>query len=66
MGPAGGDIFMTTRSDIGTDWDDYSATVASRKNSPEWAVLRDAKEQHFDRFFRVEVGERVLDAGCGH
>jgi SAM-dependent methyltransferase len=53
----------TTR---GTDWDEYSATIARRKNSDEWAVLRTAREQHYDRFFSVNPGERVLDAGCGH
>jgi 2-polyprenyl-3-methyl-5-hydroxy-6-metoxy-1,4-benzoquinol methylase len=50
----------------GTDWDGYSATVASRKQSPEWAVLRTAREQHYDRFFTVSDAETVLDAGCGH
>lgn len=57
---------MRDGTEKGTDWDGYSATIASRKASPEWAVLRNARAQHFDRFFKVSGSERVLDAGCGH
>lgn len=57
---------MSGIDDRGTDWDAYSATISERKNSPEWAVLRVGREEHFDRFFRVNPNETVLDAGCGH
>ena len=52
--------------DRNTDWDGYSARIASRKQAPEWKVLRDVREQHYDDFFSVRQGETVLDAGCGH
>lgn len=57
---------MTLGSERGTDWDEYSNAIAQRKNSPEWAVLRNAREQHYDQFFSVTANEMVLDAGCGH
>lgn len=49
-----------------TDWDAYSASVAARKESPEWAVLRRARSEHYARFFSIQPEDKVLDAGCGH
>lgn len=47
------------------DWDSYARTIAERKNSPEWAVLREARKSHWDEFFTIGENDRVLDAGCG-
>ncbi len=48
------------------DWDDYAQRTAARKKAPDWAVLREARASHYRDFFRIQPGERVLDAGCGH
>lgn len=48
------------------NWDSYSKAIAVRKDSPHWAVLREARESHWREFFRVGPGDKVLDAGCGN
>jgi 2-polyprenyl-3-methyl-5-hydroxy-6-metoxy-1,4-benzoquinol methylase len=48
------------------DWDSYSDLVDARKEAPEWEVLRQARLTHWQELFRIEPGQRILDAGCGH
>lgn len=48
------------------DWNSYANTIAERKNSPDWAVLREARKSHWDTFFEIRENDHVLDAGCGH
>ena len=48
------------------DWDSYAQLISDRKNSPEWDVLRKARESHWQEFFSVPENDRILDAGCGH
>jgi SAM-dependent methyltransferase len=48
------------------DWDSYSDLIDSRKESKEWAVLRAARESHWDEFFALGPTHDVLDAGCGN
>ncbi|MHC5111192.1 MAG: class I SAM-dependent methyltransferase [Planctomycetota bacterium] len=48
------------------DWDGYSLEIAKRKESDEWAVLREARESHYEELFTIKPGDKVLDAGCGH
>lgn len=47
------------------DYTDYAYQVDQRKEAPEWEVLRRARKSHWDEFFSVRPGDRVLDAGCG-
>jgi len=48
------------------DWDEYAIRIFDRKDSPEWAVLREARTSHWEEFFSVSRDEKILDAGCGH
>ena len=48
------------------NWEDYAKAIDERKEAPEWEVLRKARESHWDAFFDIGPGNRVLDAGCGH
>ncbi len=48
------------------DWDSYAQLINDRKDSPEWGVLRKARESHWQEFFSVAENDRILDAGCGH
>lgn len=60
---------MVTRnssSDFDKDWDWYSTLIDERKESPEWAVIREARESHWREFVRLPAEGRVLDAGCGN
>jgi len=47
------------------DWDTYAAEIDQRKDSPEWEVLRKARETHWSEFFSVQKSDKILDAGCG-
>jgi|GEM_PF-1678048 len=48
------------------DWDWYAQLIDDRKESPEWAIIRRVRETHWEEFFKVQKGEKVLDAGCGN
>ncbi|MFH1004443.1 MAG: class I SAM-dependent methyltransferase [Bacteroidota bacterium] len=48
------------------DWDSYAQLIFDRKDSPEWEVLRKARETHFNDFFQINKDDNILDAGCGH
>ncbi len=48
------------------DWTSYAGKISKRKDSPEWAVLREARQTHWDEFFDIRPGQKILDAGCGH
>lgn len=48
------------------DWDSYAQLINDKKESPEWAVLRKARESHWREFFSVNKNDKILDAGCGH
>jgi SAM-dependent methyltransferase len=48
------------------NWDDYAKVIYDRKLSPEWKILREVRESHWEEFFNVTEGEKILDAGCGH
>jgi ubiquinone/menaquinone biosynthesis C-methylase UbiE len=52
-------------SSFDKNWDDYAKLIYERKISDEWAVLRKARESHWDEFFNVKEGDKLLDAGCG-
>lgn len=53
-------------SDFDKDWDWYSSLIDERKDSPEWAVVREGRESHWRELVRLPAGGRVLDAGCGN
>ncbi len=53
-------------SEFDKDWDWYSALIDDRKESPEWAVIREARESHWREFVQLPSDGRVLDAGCGN
>jgi SAM-dependent methyltransferase len=48
------------------DWDSYSDLIDSRKESPEWAIIRKVRLTHWQELFSIAPGQRVLDAGCGN
>ena len=48
------------------NWDAYGKSIDDRKDAPEWAILRQARETHWREFFTGIAGKKVLDAGCGH
>lgn len=54
------------RDPFAKDWDAYSDLIDERKESPEWAVVRAARESHWDEFFGIGPEHDVLDAGCGN
>ena len=53
-------------SDFDKDWDSYSALIDGRKDSPEWAVIREGRDSHWRELVRLPVDCEVLDAGCGN
>lgn len=57
---------MSSHNTFDKDWDHYAELIYSRKDSPEWEVLRKARETHWHEFFSVKKDEKILDAGCGH
>ena len=52
-------------SSFDKNWDDYAKLIYERKDSAEWEVLIIARESHWDEFFNVKEGDKILDAGCG-
>ena len=52
-------------SSFDKNWDDYAKLIYERKDSAEWEVLKIARESHWDEFFNVKEGDKILDAGCG-
>lgn len=56
----------TVQNSYDKDWNSYASIIAKRKNSPDWAVLREARKSHWDDFFEIRENDHVLDAGCGH
>jgi 2-polyprenyl-6-hydroxyphenyl methylase / 3-demethylubiquinone-9 3-methyltransferase len=48
------------------DWNSYSDLIDGRKEAPEWEVIRQVRLTHWQEFFRIQPGQRVLDAGCGN
>lgn len=48
------------------NWNSYAELVHDRKASRKWSTPRQVRRSHFDEFFRVDAGDLVLDAGCGH
>jgi 2-polyprenyl-3-methyl-5-hydroxy-6-metoxy-1,4-benzoquinol methylase len=51
--------------DFEKDWDSYAELINQRIDSPEWEVLKKARETHWQEFFDVQHGDKILDAGCG-
>ena len=47
------------------NWDHYAQLIYDRRNSPEWEVLRKARESHWKGFFSVKKGDKILDTGSG-
>jgi len=47
------------------DWDSYSDRIDGRKEAPAWELFRQVRLTHWQELFRIERGDRVLDAGCG-
>jgi hypothetical protein len=39
------------------NWDDYAKVIYDRKLSPEWKILREVRESHWEEFFNVTEGE---------
>lgn len=48
------------------NWDEYCKSIDTRKDASDWAILRLARETHWQDFFHNISGKKVLDAGCGH
>lgn len=48
------------------DWNSYSDLIDARKEAPDWEIVRQVRLTHWQEFFRIKPGQRVLDAGCGN
>lgn len=47
------------------NWGHYGKAIAEKRATPEWGIVRKARETHWDEFFSVNGTHAVLDAGCG-
>ncbi|MDH3679103.1 MAG: methyltransferase domain-containing protein [Acidimicrobiia bacterium] len=54
------------KTDFDKDWDGYSVLIDDRKDSPGWAVIREARESHWRELVQLPAGSHILDAGCGN